>query len=36
MALEDYNTLPSDDDMSEAFDDDLRGQIDIPSTGSEY
>lgn len=36
MAFEDYDTLPTNDDLSEAFDDDLRGQIDIPSTGSDY
>jgi hypothetical protein len=36
MGLEDFDTLPSNDDLNEAFDDDLRGQIDIPSMGSDY
>jgi len=36
MGTEDYDTLPSNDDLNEAFDDDIRGQIDIPSSYSDY
>jgi len=36
MGTEDFDTLPNNNDLDEAFDDDLRSQIDLPSMGSDY
>ena len=37
MPFEDFDVLVRTDDLDEAFDDgDLRGQIDIPSSNSDY